>query len=105
VQGLRLSSKVASVTLLQQNASGEVTPVVLFKSEKKKKRRTTVGLRIAENVLEQLLDAGKETATSYRRRFRDSSRAKRDGWLVDMGPNMFKAVRDGARTIRLERII
>jgi hypothetical protein len=105
VQGLRLSSKVRSVTLLQSNSNGEVTAVVLHKDGGKKKRKTSGGLRVVEKVLLQLMDAQKETTDGYRRRFKSSSRKKRDGWLVDMPANMFKAVRDGARTIRLERIV
>ncbi len=106
MQGLRLNNKVRSVTLLQSNTNGEVTPVVLHKrGGKKKKRKTTVGLRVVEKVLEQLMDAQNKTTRSYRRRFKSSSRKKRDGWLVDMPANMVKGVRDGIRVIRMERVV
>ena len=105
MQGLRLSENVVSVTLLQQNDAGGVTPVVLLKNGKKKKRKTSRGLAVVEKVLEQAMDAQKKTTDSYRRRFKASSQKKRDGWLTDMPANVFKAVRDGVRNISLERVI
>ena len=45
MQGQRLSANVQTVTLLQQNASGEVTPVTLYKKGSKK-RKTSGGLRV-----------------------------------------------------------
>lgn len=104
MQAIRLGNKVVSVTVLQQNAAGEVTPVVLYEQKKKKARSTPV-LGTLEKVLEQVMDAEIEFTNSYRKRFRDSSRKKRDGWLIDMGPNVFKAARDGLKKIRVERVI
>ena len=104
MQAIRLGNKVVSITVLQQNTSGEVTPVTLFKKKQKKAKSTPI-LGTIEKVLEQMMDAQIEFGESYRRRFKDSSQKKRDGWLVDMGPNVFKAFRDGAKKVRLERII
>ena len=104
MQGLRLSGKVVSVTLLQPDGEGESTPVLLYES-KSKKRKTSRVLHVVEMVLEELMDAQKKTITSYQNRFKESSRAKRDGWLIDMPVNVFKAVRDGVRSISLEKVV
>ena len=104
MQAVRLGNKVVSVTVLQQNGSGEITPVVLFERKKKKARSSPV-LGTIEKVVEQLMDAQIEFMDSYRKRFKDSSRKKRDGWLIDIGPNVFKAARDGLKKIRVERVI
>jgi hypothetical protein len=104
MQAIRLGNRVVSITVLQQNTAGEVTPVTLFKKKQKKARSSPI-LGTVEKVLEQMMDAQMEFMDSYRRRFKDSSKKKRDGWLVDMGPNVFRAVRDGAKKIRVERII
>jgi hypothetical protein len=104
VQGLRLSNKVVSVTLLQPNGDGDSTAVLLFESKKKKSKSTGV-LSVVEKVLEELMDAQKKATNSYQKRFKDSSREKRDGWLIDMPTNVFKAVRDGVRNISLERVL
>jgi hypothetical protein len=104
MQAIRLGNKVVSITVLQQNAAGEVTPVVLFE-EKQKKSRSTPVLGTIERILEQMMDAQIEFMDSYRRRFKDSSKKKRDGWLIDIGPNVFRAARDGMKKIRLERLV
>ncbi len=104
MQAIRLGNKVVSITVLQQNAAGEVTPVVLFEQKEKRSQSTPV-LGTIEKILEQMMDAEMEFMSSYRRRFTDSSRKKRDGWLIDIGPNVFRAVRDGMKKIRVERLV
>jgi hypothetical protein len=46
-----------------------------------------------------------ELATSLKRRHRDSRRKTRDGWLMDLGGNVFRAVSDSRKKLRLERIL
>jgi len=104
MQAIRLGNKVVSITVLQQNAAGDVTPVVLFERKQKNSRSTPV-LGTIEKVLEQMMDAEIEFMDSVRRRSKDSSRKKRDGWLVDNGPNVFRAARDGMKKIRVERLV
>ena len=105
MQGLRLRDSISSVTLLQQDADGKVTPIVLHENVKKKPRKTTRGLAIVEKLLLEAMDTQKTVTDSYRRRFKDSSRDKRDGWMMDMPANVYKAVRDGVRGISLERVV
>jgi hypothetical protein len=104
MQAIRLGNKVTRITVLQESPSGEVSGVVLYK-RKRKKRKSTQGLTVIEKALEQMLRADVEFMDSYRRRFRRSSRRKRDGWLIDSVPNVFRAARDGFKKIRLERIV
>jgi hypothetical protein len=104
MQAIRLGNKVVSITVLQQNSAGDVTPVVLFERKQGKARSTPV-LGTIERIIEQMMDAEIEFMDSYRRRFKDSSRKKRDGWLIDIGPNVFRAARDGMKKIRIERLV
>jgi hypothetical protein len=104
MQAIRLGNKVVSITVLQQNATGDVTPVVLFERKQSKARSTPI-LGTIEKIFEQLLDADIEFMDSYRRRFKESSQKKRDGWLIDIGPNVFRAARDGMKKIRIERLV
>ncbi len=104
MQGLRLKRGVTRITLLQQNAAGEVTPVVLFK-KKNKAKKSTWGLGMVEKVIGRALDAQKEAACEMQRRHRSSKRSRRDGWLVEMGPNLFRAVADGGKKLRVDRLL
>jgi len=105
MQVVRLQNVVDKVTLLQKNPSGGVTPIILCeKSRKKKKKKTSGAMRGPEVVAERIVDAQKAFADTLSKRFRSSQRKKTNGWLIDMGNNLFRATSDGGKKFRLARL-
>ncbi|MCI0459573.1 MAG: hypothetical protein L0Z62_21705 [Gemmataceae bacterium] len=102
MQAVRLNKIATRVVLLQTTPEGAVTPVTVYK--KKRKKKSSRGLRAPETVMKRLTDAQRAFADSFSNRFRSSRRKKRDGWLRDLGSNLFKAVDKGRKRLRLDRI-
>jgi len=97
----RLNKIADKVTLLQTGPSGDVTSVVLFK-KKNKKKKSSPGLRGPETMMKRMTDAAREVADSFSDRFNSSRRKRGDGWLRDMGSNVFKAMNKGRKRLRLD---
>jgi hypothetical protein len=81
-----------------------VTPVVLCRKDSKKKKKSTRMLRPVEKVTERVVDAGKAMADKFASGFHSSARKKRDGWLRDLGSNLFKSANSGRKKLRIFEI-
>ena len=101
---LSLSKSVSSVMLLKRDSSGNVEPVTLYKRRRKKKK-STWGLRGLERVVCRTMEAQKAFADTLRDETQKSRRRTKNGWLLDLGNNVFKAVSRGGKEIRLDRWI
>jgi hypothetical protein len=95
---------VRSVTLLQRDSSGDLKPVTLYKRTRKIKKSTWI-LRGLERVVCRTMEAQKAFADTLRDETQKSRRRKRNGWLLDFGNNVFKAISKGLNEIRLYRWI
>jgi len=104
MQVVRLQNVVDKVTLLQRNNTGGVTPIILSeKKRKKKKKKSSAGLQGPEMIAERIIDAQKAFADTLADRFRTSRRKKTNGWLMDMGNNLFRATSASGKKFRLTR--
>ena len=99
----RLNKLATKVILLQTSPTGEVTPVTVFK-KKNKKKKSSRPLRGAESIMKRLTDAQRTFADTFSDRFKSSRRKKTDGWLRDLGNNVFKALNKSGKKLRLDSI-
>jgi Family of unknown function (DUF6312) len=105
MQVVRLQKLVDRVTILQTSGSGVVTPVTLCVKDgkKRKKKRSSMPLRGMETIAERAVQAQKAFADTLSKRFESSQRKKSDGWLMDMGKNVFRAAQKAGKRIRVLR--
>lgn len=100
---LRLPSSVRKVTVLQQGPDGQVTPVVVYRSTQKNKKKQTRLLKPFEKAVRQFAKAERTWAQSYLDRHDESNRSRRDGWVRDVTFNVSKAAAKAGRQLRLDR--
>lgn len=100
----RLSGSVRSVTILQKDAHGTVTPVVIFKQARKKRKGSKL-LRPLERATRRVVNAQIQTAQSYRDRHSRSNEKKRDGWIQDLPVNVVRAYQRGGKALKLDRLV
>src|SRR5437764_11621967 len=101
---LRLGKNIRRVTILTKDASGQVTPTVLYegRSAKRKQSRT---LKPVESAVRRGAEAIAATANSYLSRHENSNTKERDGWLMDMTGNVYKAMRKGRKRMKMNRVL
>jgi hypothetical protein len=99
---LSVGKSISRVMLLQRDSSGDVKSVTLYKRGRKK-RKSTWGLRGLERVMCRTIEAQKAFADTLRDETQKSRRRTKNGWLLDLGNNVFKAISSGGKEIRLDR--
>lgn len=99
----RVSSSVRRITVFQKNASGEVRPVTVYRRGGSKKKGSAL-LRPLERAARRVADAQVASAQSYLSRH-DKSNKKKDGWLQDLGNNVFRASQKGTKALKLNRLV
>jgi hypothetical protein len=58
---------------------------------------------LPEKIFRQGLDAGAEFTSSLRESHEASKDKKRDGWITDLGRNVFKAANKGRKKVKMGR--
>jgi hypothetical protein len=103
---IELSAKVRKVTVLTRDAAGQTTPVVVFEQEgRKKRKKQSREVKPIERAVRRVAKAEQRTVNEYLSRHERSNDKRRDGWLRDLGVNVARAGRKGARRLRLPRTI
>ena len=102
---LRLSKSVQRVSLLGQDPSGRVTPIVIYKKQQKKRKKGAAGLRYYERAVRRLARAQQAFAGSYAGKHDKSNQKRRDGWIRDYPLNVAKDTRRGAKRLGLNRFV
>jgi hypothetical protein len=90
---------VKSIVLLEQGADGAVTSTRLFKE--RRKRRVSRRWRRLEKTLRRVSLAQSTAADDYMRRHKRSGQKKKNGAVRDMGKNMWRAQRKGAKKLKI----
>lgn len=88
--GLRLPKSVRSVVVLRPDASGRMVSAILHAPERKTKKGTR-WLRPVEKMVRRATKGEQAFADAYLARHQGSNEKKRDGWLRDLGYNIYKA--------------
>lgn len=95
----RLQGSVKRITQLKKDDSGAVVPVTIYK-KRGKKRKVSGPLQPIEKAVRRLATAQVAFSNSYRDRHNRSNEKKRDGWVVDLIPNIADAGRKGSKKLR-----
>ena len=83
---------IQQITILTfDSASNQVQPMVYYKKKSGKKGRGSKILKPLEQLIRQDSEARKAAIDSYLEGHSRSNARKRDGWLRDMGQNVFRA--------------
>lgn len=93
---LRLSKGVRSIVILSPENR---KPLSIFKAKKNSKLKRSRGLRALEKTMRRLSKADRARAETYWQRHMKSTRKKRDGWLRDLGYNLYRASRRQAKVL------
>ena len=99
MDNLRLGKLVRTVTVLERGPAGELTPIVIFKGKRKKKKGTR-GLGNFDRTLRRFADAQAAFSGAYARAHRKSNSKSKDGWLRDVNLNLARAARKGNNKVR-----
>jgi hypothetical protein len=100
----RLSKSVRRVTVLHKDGNGVVSPVVVFRRDRKKKKQTAY-LKPFEQFGRSLVNMSDTTTSDYLRRHKKSNRKHRDGWLRDAPTNIVRANSKGAKKLRVSQFL
>jgi len=99
-----MSKSIRKVTVLMRDASGNLSPVVLF-DRRRDQKKTSRPFRPLEKAIRRAADAEATFAKAYLSRHRRSAAKKKDGWIRDLNVNLFKATRRGFKRSPLGRLI
>ena len=92
MENLRLSKAVQRVVILRPDASGGLTPTVLYKTSGKKKK-IPKALRPYEKAERRYATAQRAYWDEYLKRHQRSNQKNADGWVRDFMTNVAKASR------------
>src|ERR1043166_2006487 len=99
---LRMPPSICRVTILTKDASGQLHPTVIYQRGGAKKKQSAK-LKPIESLVRRVAETAAAPADSYLERHRDSNAKERDGWLVNLQGNVFKAVRTGSKHMKMNR--
>ena len=102
---LRMVDSVRRVVKLETDASGNVRPVEIYRRADAKKRKGTRLLRPMDRLMRRVVRAQQAAANTYLERHAKSNDKKRDGWLRDLGNNVYRASLKGQKALKLNRLI
>ena len=94
---IRVGKGIRRITLLRRDEAGVMTATNVFRAGKRKKNKGTAGVREMERVVRAVGEAQKAVADTLLKRHKRSNRKRKDGWLHDLGQNVFKASGKGLR--------
>jgi len=98
-----MNSKVGRITQLETDETGVTRAVVLREGSEKKKKKNKGWLALPEKIFSQGLEAGASFANSLKDLHSKSNEKKPDGWITDLGKNVFKAANKGRKKMKMGR--
>jgi len=100
----RLRKSIVKIVQLEQNATGNLSPLVLYKKPSRKKRMSAP-LKSIEKAVRNIASAQATAADKYLERHERSNQKNRDGWARDMFSNLLDAEKSGRKKLRIKRLI
>jgi len=88
---LRLNNSVKRVITISHDSSGKRTATTLHQKKRKKKKKGTRGLNTVDKLALAINKANQSFTDSYRSYHNKSNRNQKDGWLIDLPSNLYKA--------------
>jgi hypothetical protein len=101
---LRLGPSIQRITILTTDASGQVNPTVIYESTAKKKKGSR-RLKPVESGVRRAMESFSTAADDYLARHDESNTKERDGWLMEMPGNVYKAVKKGSKRMKMNRVM
>jgi hypothetical protein len=95
---IRVGKGIRRVILLKEDEAGEMTATTVYRAKRRKKKGSR-GVREVERVVRAVGEAQKTVADTLAKRHKRSNRKRKDGWLYDLGQNVFKASSKGLRKL------
>ena len=102
---MRMGKSIRSIVKLAPGPMGNVEPVELYRQAEDGKRKGTRLLRPFDRAVRRLARAQETVAAEYLARHDRSNSKRRDGWLRDLGNNVYRASRRGQKALKLDRLI
>ena len=96
---IRVGKGIRRVILLKEDEAGEMTATTVYRAKRRKKKKGSRGVREVERVVRAVGEAQKTVADTLAKRHKRSNRKRKDGWLYDLGQNVFKASSKGLRKL------
>ena len=96
----RLGKSVRRVIQLQEDENGNVIPVTLYRKRGGGRRKVTPALEPLERAVRRMASAQVAFANTYVDRHNRSNQKRRDGWMVDLIPNVAEAGRNSTKKLR-----
>jgi uncharacterized protein DUF6312 len=97
----RVSGSVRRIIQLQRDENGAYAPITLYRKEARK-RKVSGPLRPVEKAVRKIASAQVAFANSYVDRHNRSNEKRRDGWMIDLVPNVAEAGRRSTKKLRPE---
>jgi hypothetical protein len=96
----RLGKSVIKVIQLQKDAAGNTVPVVLYRKRGHSKRKISSALKPLDTLMRRVASAQVAFANTYLDKHNRSNEKRRDGWIVDLIPNVADASRNSVKKLR-----
>jgi len=100
----RLSQSVISAVRLEKDASGGFKPVVIYQKPQRKKKKESPAVKLVDKSLRRMIKAQKSFLDRYMSLHDQSNSKKKDGWVIDLAPNLATAGRTGVKKLKLDRL-
>jgi hypothetical protein len=101
---LQMVESVRRIFKLQTGPSGNIEPVEIYRRPDRKRKGTRL-LRPMDRVMRRIVRAQQTVASTYLERHERSNNKKRDGWLRDLGNNVYRASLKGQKALKLDRLV
>lgn len=101
----RLSKSVEKVIRLNSDAAGHHSAETLYEKPDGKKKKGSPVLRGVDRANMRVLKAGRAFIDDYTGRHDSSNKERKDGWLLDLTPNVIEAQRTARKKLKLKRLL
>jgi hypothetical protein len=96
----RLSGSVVSAIRLERDASGDLKPVVLYTRPQAKKKKGSPWMKAIDKGFMRVIEAEKTFLETYKAKHDKSNAKKKDGWVLDITPNVWDAGRAAQKKLK-----
>ena len=102
----------ASATSLQRivqlqldGSGGPLVPVEIYRKPGPAGKKSSALVRPLDRALRRVAKAQQASAEAYIERHDQSKMKRRDGWLTDLGNNVWRASRKGQKALKLRNLL
>jgi hypothetical protein len=95
---LRLSRGVEEVIIVKRDEHNRRTTRTIFRKSKKQKKGTGP-METLSTAIHKVVTGQKVAAETYLQKHDESNRTKKDGWIRDLGYNVYRATSRGLKKV------